>query len=157
MKRSRLYRTKSNNWIVPVLSVVVVILVFLLGFVLGRLGFNAAWESGEFTYTLKGSLYPEEKELDFNFFWEVWDMLGERYVDKAIDEQDMFYGAIKGLVSALDDPATVFYTPSETLEYEEVRSGRLEGIGIELAYENNEVIIKKTLEDFPAEKFGLIP
>lgn len=157
MKTRAIIANKRGKWIVPILSIIILILVFALGVILGRAGFNVAWEGGEFKYTLKGQFYPEEKELNFNLFWEVWDMLEGSYVDKAIDEEKMFYGAIKGIVSALDDPATQFLTPQETETYESERGGKLEGIGIEMHYSNNDVVIKRTIDGSPAQASGLLP
>jgi carboxyl-terminal processing protease len=145
----------KNRIIVPVLTVIVVLLVFSLGFVFGRSGFNAAWENGEFTYSFKGSLYPEEKEINFDLFWDVWSKLEETYVDKALDEEEMFYGAIKGMVTSLDDPATRFYTADDTQEYETQRSGKFEGIGIEMGYLDGRIIIKRVFDNSPALTSGL--
>jgi carboxyl-terminal processing protease len=155
MKNPKEYYEKTNKWLMPLLSTVIVVLVFLLGYVFGRTGFTAAWEGGEFTYSFKGTLYPEEREINFNLFWQVWDMLEQNYVDKAIDEQDMFYGAIKGLVGGLKDPHTKFYTPEETESYEMLKAGKFEGIGIELGYLDNEIIIKEVFENSPASEGGL--
>ena len=36
------------------------------------------------------------KDIDFNLFWDVWDQLKEKYVDKdKLDDKKMFYGALK--------------------------------------------------------------
>lgn len=141
--------------LVPFLSIVIIILVFALGFVLGRSGFNAAWKDGEFTYSIKGQLHPEEKEINFDLFWDVWNMLDLEYVDKDIDKEAMFYGAIKGMVAGIGDPATRFFTSAETEEYNDDKAGKLEGIGVELGYLNNNVIVKRTIDGAPAAGEGL--
>lgn len=145
----------EGRFVVPLLSIGIVILVFILGFVIGRSGFEVAWEDGEFTYAYKGRLYPEEKEINFETFWEVWDILQEDYVEKGLDQQALFYGAVKGMVAGLEDPATRFFTSSETQEYEKDKAGELEGVGIELGYLNGSVIIKRTIENAPAQSAGL--
>jgi carboxyl-terminal processing protease len=119
------------------------------------MGFNVAWEDGDINYTIKGQMYPEDKEVNFNRFWDVWSRLDSQYVDKDLNEEDMVDGAIKGMVSSLGDRATRYYTALETEEYEFQRSGGLEGIGIELGYLDNEVIIKQVFEGTPAEESGL--
>jgi carboxyl-terminal processing protease len=146
---------KFEKFFVPILTSFVVILVFALGFVLGRTGFKVSWENGEIKYVLKGKLTPEEQDLNFDHFWEVWNLLEQKYVDKSINKKDMYYGAIKGMVAGLNDPATRFFTPEETTEYELDKSGKLEGIGIELGYMDSEAIIKRLIEDSPALKSGL--
>jgi carboxyl-terminal processing protease len=148
---------KSNDkrWLFPLLSIIVTILVFVIGYVIGRAGFTAAWENGEVNYSFKGDLYPEEKDINFDLFWEVWNKLETEYVDKDLDEEDMFYGAIHGLVSSLDDPATSFFTPEETNEYEISKAGIFEGIGIEMGYLDNKIVVKKIFDDSPASRSDL--
>ncbi|MFH1543045.1 MAG: S41 family peptidase [Patescibacteria group bacterium] len=147
---------REKTLLVPILSLIIIVLVFALGFVMGRMGFNVAWDNGEINYTIKGQLYPEEKEVNFDHFWDVWNRLESQYVDKDLNEEDMVNGAIKGMVASLGDRATRYYTAEETQEYEFQRSGGLEGIGIELGYLDNKVIIKKVFENTPAEKSGLL-
>ncbi len=145
----------GKKFFVSILSAIVILLVFALGYILGRSGFNVAWEQGEFSYSFKGLLYPEEKDINFDLFWDVWSRLETEYVDKAIDEEDMFYGAIKGMVSALGDPATQFFTAEETDQYDLEKSGMFSGIGIEMGYLDNQIIIQKVFEDTPASESGL--
>ena len=148
---------KYQRLTVPVLSVIIIVLVFGLGFVLGRSGFNIAWRDGEISYSVKGQLYPEDKEIDFTTFWEVWSLLEGKYVERELEKESMVYGAVKGMVSALDDPATRFFTPDETDEYEYERGGMLQGIGIEMGYMDNNIVIKRLIENAPALTSGLKP
>lgn len=146
---------QNKKLTLPILSIIIVGLIFALGFVLGRMGFDAAWRNGEFTYDIKGSLYPQEKEINFDLFWQVWDTLQQNYVDPNLNEENLFYGAIKGMVSSLNDPATRFFTAEETDEYEQDKAGKLEGIGVELGYLDNSVYVKRTIENAPAERMGV--
>ncbi|MBN2016244.1 S41 family peptidase [Candidatus Dojkabacteria bacterium] len=157
MKRqgANLSKSRVERWIIPVLSFVVVILIFAVGYVLGRTGFSAAFENGEFSYTFSGRLYPEEKELNFDLFWDVWNKLEDTYVEKSIDESDMFDGAIKGMVSSLNDPATRFFSSEETSQYEQERAGKFEGIGIEMGYLDGQVIVRRVFDDSPAKVSGV--
>ncbi len=136
-------------------TIVFAVLVFLIGYVLGRAGFNVAWENGDFNYTFKGKFYPENKEVNFDMFWDVWSKLENEYVDKNIDEQKMFYGAIKGMVASLDDPGTFFMTPEDAEKYKLEMSGNLEGIGVLLQYYKGEVILREVYPSTPASKSGL--
>ncbi len=149
-------KDKKNKYVVPVLSAVFIILVFSLGYIFGRFGFEAAWQNGEFSYSYKGNLNPETKTINFDLYWEVWETLNDKFVDRAIDEEEMFYGSIKGLAASLDDPATTFYTPDETSEYHDEKAGNLQGIGIEMKMWEKELIIQKVFLDSPAEKSGMM-
>lgn len=96
-------------------------------------------------------------DVDMRLFWKVWGELEDRYVDeKIIENESMVYGAIKGMVSALDDPYTVFMTPEESRQFNENLEGTLEGIGAELTVKDKKLIIVTPLRKSPAEKSGLL-
>jgi len=96
------------------------------------------------------------QDVDFKLFWEVWDTLHQEYVDKnKINEKELFYGAIKGMVSSLGDPYTVFMDPKISAEFENDLAGTFEGIGAEIGLKNNSLTIIAPLPDMPAEKAGL--
>ena len=47
--------------------------------------------------------------VDFSLFWDAWDLINERYVDRSnLNTQEMVFGAIKGMVESVGDPFTVF-------------------------------------------------
>jgi carboxyl-terminal processing protease len=102
------------------------------------------------------SASPEQPDL--GVFWDVWDMVGELYVDEtALNDQKMVYGAIKGMVASLEDPYTVYMTPEETKEFDQSLNGQLEGIGAELTVREGNLIVVSPLKDSPAEQAGLLP
>jgi len=96
------------------------------------------------------------KDVDFNLFWTVWDLLKKDYVDQSkLDDKTMFYGALKGLVESTGDPYTVFMEPKLAKEFSDDLAGTFEGIGAELGKKNNIITIVAPLADMPAEKAGL--
>jgi carboxyl-terminal processing protease len=98
----------------------------------------------------------EIQNLDFGLFWDTWNKLGEKYVDKKkIDPKKMFYGAIKGMVASLEDPYTFFLTPEENKQTKDDMGGKFEGIGATLGTKNNQVIVIAPLKNSPAEKAGI--
>ena len=108
----------------------------------------------------KYSQSPESKltqDVDFDLFWEVWDILEEEYVDSdKLNEKDMFYGALRGMVSSLGDPYTVFMNPIIAHEFAEDLAGTFEGIGAEIGIRNEILTIIAPLPGMPAEKAGLM-
>lgn len=95
---------------------------------------------------------------DLNIFWQVWDILKKDYFDQEdLDTQKQVYGAINGMVKALDDPYTLFMTPEETKEFSENLAGKLEGIGAELNVKEGNLIVISAFKGSPAEKSGLKP
>jgi len=107
----------------------------------------------------KYSLAPEGKltqDVNFDLFWEVWDILKKEYVDcNKLNEKEMFYGALHGLVASLGDPYTVFMNPKIAQEFENDLAGTFEGIGAEIGIRNDILTIIAPLDGMPAEKAGL--
>lgn len=106
-----------------------------------------------------GVINPEEgksQEVDFSLFWRVWASIQEKFVDEEkFDYQAMLYGAISGMVNALDDPYTVFFNPEEAKKFKEDVSGKFEGVGMEVGIRKNELTVIAPLEGTPAQKAGL--
>lgn len=106
-----------------------------------------------------GVINPEEgksQEVDFSLFWRVWASIQEKFVDEEkFDYQVMLYGAISGMVNALDDPYTVFFNPEEAKKFKEDVSGKFEGVGMEVGIRKNELTVIAPLEGTPAQKAGL--
>lgn len=96
------------------------------------------------------------QDVDFSLFWEVWKDVEDSFVDKTkIDKEAMVYGAISGMVKALNDPYTVFMAPEEAKKFKDDVSGSFEGIGAEIGIRKNILTIISPLKDSPAEKAGL--
>lgn len=96
------------------------------------------------------------QDVDFNLFWDVWDQLKDKYVDKdSLNDKTMFYGAVKGLVESVGDPYTVFMEPKIAKEFSDDLAGMFEGIGAEIGKKDNIITIVAPLADMPAEKAGL--
>jgi len=96
------------------------------------------------------------QEVDFNLFWNVWDMLKDEYVNKdKLTDKQLFYGALKGLVDSVGDPYTVFMEPKLAKEFSDDLAGTFEGIGAEIGKKNDIITIIAPLADMPAEQAGL--
>lgn len=96
------------------------------------------------------------KNIDFSLFWDTWNVVEQKFIDrKKLDPQKMFYGAIKGMVYALDDPYTFFLTPEENKQSKDDLGGKFEGIGAQLGLKDNQIIVVSPLRNSPAEHAGL--
>jgi len=69
----------------------------------------------------------------------------------------MIYGAIKGMVSSLKDPYTVFFNPKEAKTFLEDVNGSFEGVGMEVGIKERQFQVVSPLEGTPAQKAGLRP
>lgn len=136
------------------LVVIVTLGIFSSGYVLGRKGYTASFNRPANIQISRE--VPPDKDVDFSLFWRVWDMLEASYFDKTrINEKEMIYGAIKGMVSALGDPYTVFLPPQENKIVQEDLQGKFEGVGIQIGFKGSQLAVIAPLPDSPAERAGV--
>ncbi len=130
--------------------VILAVCLFAIGFVSGRV-----FQSNKGSID---SLISGKSDVSFDLFWDVWDLMESKYVDSSkIDEQNMLYGSIKGMVNSFGDAATVFLDPEETQAFNEASEGKLfQGIGAELGYDSNkQIVVVSPLEGSPAKAAGI--
>jgi carboxyl-terminal processing protease len=136
--------------------IILVFFVFMLGW---NVGVNHTYrKQGIDTNNVVTTPYGGTETVNMQLFWDVWNILSGRYVDPhVLDSQDMIFGAIKGMVYSLEDPYTVFMTPKENKEFQDVLEGTLEGIGAELTVRDGMLTVISPLKGSPAKKAGLQP
>jgi carboxyl-terminal processing protease len=140
------------------LILTILVAVFISGYRLGEKNTYQQPRTPSYNYTVKNLEEGNTRELDFGLFWEAWNSLEEKYVDKEkLDPTVLYYGAIKGMVAAAGDPYTFFLTPEENAESKRDLAGKFYGIGAELGLRNNNIVIVTPLKNSPAEKAGIRP
>ncbi len=150
---------KKNSAINFILILCAAIFLFGLGYRLGQLKAlqttGATYPYKTINTTPQGS-FSQVKTLDFSSFWDVWDNLQEKFVDRSkLDPQNMFYAALKGLAGSVGDSYTFFLTPTENKQSKEDLGGKFEGIGAQLGLKNNQIVVIAPLKNSPAEKAGV--
>ncbi len=95
------------------------------------------------------------KDVDFNLFWDAWKLIKKNYVNQPVSETKLFYGAMKGLLSGLNDPYSVFMEPVVSKKFSQEIKGNFEGIGAEIAIKDERLTIVAPLSGSPAEKAGI--
>ncbi len=142
-----------KNW----RSFLMLVIIFWIGFEFGHV--NAIKNNSEQVVPLKDAQIEntqKEQEIDFSLFWEVWDLLKEKYVDAdSLDAKNLLYGSIDGMLKATGDPYTTFFDPKETQEFNEEIEGSFEGIGAEIGMKDEILTIIAPLKGAPAEIAGL--
>jgi len=101
--------------------------------------------------------YPNKVNVDFSLFWDVWEMVDARYLERPVDHQKMIYGAIDGMLKALDDPYTSFLPPQLNKEITDALNGTYQGIGAELSIKDSQLIVVSPLDGSPAKSAGIRP
>lgn len=130
-------------------------ITFSSGYFLGNIGFKASIKAFP-QVSINRQLPPQKENLDFSLFWRVWDTLEAKYFDKTkLIPSQMVYGAIKGMVSSLEDPYTIFLPPEENKIVQEDLQGSFEGVGIQIGFKGAQLAVIAPLPGSPAEKAGV--
>lgn len=132
---------------------------FVGGYYLGGVGQTSSRDNLE----VEGGKVKEKDELpaylfkdvDFDLFWEVWNITRERYLEQPVLDTQLFYGALSGIVNSLGDPYSTFLNPEDTHKFTEELSGSFEGIGAEIGIRKEQLVIIAPLPDTPASRAGL--
>ena len=96
------------------------------------------------------------QDVDFNLYWDVWNLLKKDYAkSNDLNEKELFYGSIKGMVASAGDPYTIFMDPKESQNFANDLSGTFEGIGAEIGIKKEQLVVVAPLPDSPAQKAGL--
>lgn len=137
----------------------IVIIVSLVAGFGGGVLFSAKGDKAETLNTFRKVINQDSGkpgDVDFALFWESWNVLQEKYVDKEkLDPQKMVYGAIEGMVNSIGDPYTTFLEPVTSKKFEDEISGSFGGIGIEIGKRNGILTVISPLKNTPAFKAGL--
>lgn len=150
----------SSSWLKKFSFILLFLCIFGLGIFVG-LYYSAReyvlGESGQIKIEKVLDLYGKSRSPDVSFdqFWNVWDIIKSKYVEQPVDESNLFYGAIKGLVAGLGDPYSAYFPPVEAKEFAKHLAGEFEGIGAEVGVREGQLIIVAPLPGSPAETAGL--
>ncbi len=165
MPKPRLFKSKNQSdsvfkqFVKQYAILLIVFIVFILGILIGR-----QTSEPEIVYKNDehGSVYnkggkPEflSKDLNFELFWDVWEIIEDNYVHQPVNETELLYGSMAGSVASLADPHSVFFDPETTKDFNDELAGTFEGIGAEIAIKNDRLTIVAPLPDSPAQKAGL--
>lgn len=143
----------SINNIFP--KFVICVFFLLLGFWAGRYIDVPFLPNNQVKIGVANKVYSKDN-VDFAPFWQVWDELNKDFLfKKDLSGQKLLQGAISGLVTAAGDPYTSYFDPEANKAFTDEISGTFEGVGMELGYKDNKLVVIAPLADSPAEKAGI--
>lgn len=136
-----------------------VALFFILGWQLGHRDYSLSFDGVKPKINITNQTPPKEVNFDFKLFWDTYDLVSKKYIDKgSIDPQKLYYGAIQGMVAAIGDPYTTFLPPEQQRVAKEELGGSFEGVGLQLGYNKDKrLVVIAPLKGTPAEKAGVKP
>ncbi len=92
----------------------------------------------------------------FAVFWEAWNLVDQNFYGNKPDETTRAHGAIKGSLSTLDDPYTIFVEPRQRDREQEELRGSFGGIGVIVERTSDGRFILTPVADRPAAKAGIL-
>lgn len=151
-------------------AVVLLLLVFFAGLAVGQSGVLQPAATSRPTPVAAGSTpapgspsvgplptMPANAPADFELFWRALEVIRQDFVgrDELTDEQ-ITYGAIRGLVDALGDTGhSIFLTPEAVRAERESLGGTIVGIGVLLGERDDRVIVVSVISGGPADRAGI--
>jgi carboxyl-terminal processing protease len=139
-----------NLWFI----VIILSLGFGGGFLIGK-----SSTAGQTTSDIRGlmdvtKLFSKKPSIDL--IKEGMDAIERKYVGiNSVKNEDLIYGAMKGMLEALKDPHSVFLAPEDAKIFKEDVGGKFEGIGAEIGIRNDKISVIAPLKGNPAERAGV--
>lgn len=127
-----------------------------IGFIIGNLWSPLEPNRTNITTNTVGGASVVSQDLNFTLLTQAWDKIKNNFYFKdKIDNQAAIYGATYGMIDALQDPYTVFFSPEESTRFNDSLDGSIEGIGAELGMFDGTLTVTGVVKDSPAFKAGL--
>jgi carboxyl-terminal processing protease len=140
--------------ILRVLIVTILALIFVSGAFVG--GYFMSQQIFRPAPPPSGGL-PANWQPALGVFWEAWNYVKQDFYKAPLDETDMMYGAIGGMVQSLGDPHTGFSEPKTAAINSTQLQGSFEGIGATVEMREGRLTVVSPIKGSPAEKAGILP
>jgi C-terminal peptidase (prc) len=85
---------------------------------------------------------------------DAFELIEDKYL-LPFDREKLLDGAIQGMVSALGDPYSTYYSSADASKFTDAVQGTFTGIGAKLDIIEGAVVVEKVMEGMPAERAGL--
>lgn len=139
-------RTKKK-YAIPVRRILLFVLAITVAFIAGT-------RSETILSSLTGQTVGRSS-LDLSSVQALYRELDSSF-DGELNNQKLVEGAKRGMVEAVGDPYTVYFTAEEAKEFLGELEGTFEGIGAELALKEGGLTIVSTIDGSPAKAAGLM-
>jgi carboxyl-terminal processing protease len=99
---------------------------------------------------------PAANESDaFALYWEVWHHVQDQFYGEVPQQTTATYGAIKGALTTLNDPYTLFIEPEPAAKEKAQLEGQFGGIGAYVHQDDQGRIVLEPMVDQPADRAGI--
>ncbi len=125
--------------------------------ILSLLGFLGGWLAGETRSHAEETTLSDDTYENLRTLIQAMSLVRANYVDQAkIKQQDLVYGAIKGMIGALD-PYSQFMDPQSYKDLKQDTQGSFGGLGIEIAIRDSVLTVISPIDGTPAQRAGVQP
>lgn len=146
-----MYHKTPKGIIITAFFVVGISIGFGVGFIFAK---SLVYDNG--VTDLQGLERIFLKNTTFDLIDEGVSIIKSRYVDgREVEVPELVYGAMEGMLEALEDPYSIFLKPKDSKTFEENVNGSFEGIGAEIGIRDKMLSIISPLKNSPAERAGL--
>lgn len=167
---------RSATWLAAIL---VLVAVFAVGVVVGQSGglgglaTSAATPYTQATPAVGATALPTAGQVtsppgvptsqpsyapgDFGVFWQALEKIRQNYVGRNdLNDRDLTYGAIRGMVEALGDTGhSTFLTPEALASENQTLNGSVVGVGALLGTKDGSPVIVSVISGGPASRAGM--
>lgn len=99
-----------------------------------------------------------DKVDDYKKLTYIMDTLMLNFVgEKELTKDELFHGAIRGMMEALDDPHSTYFSEEELKSFTEDIKGEYAGVGMVVSKRDKVLTVVSPIEDTPAYKAGMKP
>ena len=136
------YKKVSNIYLLLLIIVISLSLGFLFGLNLNNKENKPTVEIIKETTSELSNLFKNSESIDSALFSELWNIIHDNYFDQNnIVDEDLFYGSLAGMISALNDPYSSFLNPNNTADFNQELEGSFYGIGAEIGKRKGLLVI----------------
>jgi carboxyl-terminal processing protease len=98
---------------------------------------------------------PDQLRQEFDEFWQAFNLLEKGFYYRPLNEQQLVYGALKGMFGATGDDYTVFLPPDAATDRKNSDNGQFVGIGVYIDTTTDDLRVTAPIPGGPAEAAGI--
>ena len=114
-----------------------------------------AAQNGQQAPELPTAAQGKNIQQQFDTFWKTFQAINEDYYYRPVDNQQMIYGATKGMVQSLGDDFSAYLTPAENEVVQSSFEGNFEGVGMYIERRDDLPTVVAPIPNTPAERAGV--
>jgi carboxyl-terminal processing protease len=112
-------------------------------------------QNGQVVPTPPAAAQDKNIQQQLDTFWKTFQAINDDYYYRPVDNQQMIYGATRGMVQSLGDDFSAFLNPSENEVVQSSFEGNFEGVGMYIERRDDLPTVVAPIPNTPAERAGV--